>query len=312
MPDQDMSPDQSNPAALQNPVAGELAHLRPTTPLELLDRIFSVVARKPFVFAGLACLYAAPLLLLGLVAVALKLDDARASQVLLLALLLQQWPAAAVVVAAFQSAVFPHKKLSLLLALRASLERLPYFILTRALALIVIISLASVPSALNMAEIGWYATPVAIWALFAAVYLLILWALLPIVVMVERRAFVRAMARSAELMRGVFKPGWIVGDTAFRRLVLMAAVPFALVICLEVVPECWSLASDRNLDTRFALLTLVLSFVVDLVFAMYAYVGLTLLYMECRMRREALDLQVRLLANGHLQAPDESFEDIDS
>lgn len=301
----------------------DMMHLRPTSGLELMDHAFGILRIRPGLFLGLGALSALPALIAVYVYVATHRGITREDDLLeyfsyqWAAWLPSQWPVAAIVAAAFQTHLFPRRPLQLWTALRACLPRLPHFILTRLLVTIFLLFLGvEVPSMFLKSGIApGLAIAVAAWSVIACIYFVGTLSLVPAVTVIERRAFFRAMTRSTELMRIVFRGG-ILGDSALRRLVLLALFPMSLALMNLVFVESVNLAltgrmsaitrvslgmaSNSVIPNTILLVDAVVSFFTGALNTAWFSAALVLLYSECRMWREALDLQVRLLSHGEM------------
>ena len=148
--------------------------------------------------------------------------------------------------------------------------------------------------------------------MLALVYFSIVWALIGPVVMIERRGLFRALSRSVELMRLRFGKGFF-GDTPIRRLLIVGFFPLSMMLAGRVVIAAVSLAVTGEISFISSSNSVVIATeaVTDLllgsVYLPWMTIALVAIYVECRMRREGLDMQVRLLAKGEL-ANEEALE----
>ena len=140
-------------------------------------------------------------------------------------------------------------------------------------------------------------------------YLAALWALMPAVVLLEGRMLFDALGRSAELMRMRFSQRPF-GDSAVRRLILLIGLAVAValggslllpaahwVVAGMPVPTLGDLAgSGESAGGVWESAQLGLTALVSCLLWPYIQAAIAVLYAECRMRREGLDLQTRLLA----------------
>lgn len=297
-----------------------LVHLRPTTSIELLDRAFEILRMRPALFAVLAIIAssrdAATYIVFALHGPMAE-GQAYAFYILFsltLLFIVSQWAIAAIIASAFQLLLFPTRPLAFRTAMRGAAERLLPLILTRMLAWLVLLGLGfAIPQMLiaqnNAGGIGAF---LSLWSLGAAVFFGLQWALVSVVVMIEKRAFVRAMLRSMELMRLKWRRGFF-GDGALRRLLLILLFPGVLLAAGQAASQLvsraitgqWMLKFPEN--TAVILTNGAISFVVSAIVTPWLYAALVLLYAECRMKREALDIQVRMLARGETAKPEESL-----
>lgn len=294
----------------------ELAHLRPTATLEMMDNVFAVFATRKKLFFGLGLLSQLPivsvLIAFPLLAGGAEVDWAATSfrSWVLVAMVVQMWPIAALIAAAFQTMLFPGRPLQFASLLRASFAQLPHLIVTRIFARLLLVLLAGVGMmSLVQSQSGGAGQVImlglGIWSMLAIVYFSIVWALIGPVVMIERRSMFRALARSMELMRLKFGAG-IFGDTPIRRLLIVGLFPFT-VFCLGrliIAGVSLLVTGDFSLFSTSGLAVIATEATVDLllgsVYLPWFTIALVAIYVECRMRREALDMQVRLLAKGEI------------
>lgn len=300
----------------------DLKHLRPLSALEMFDRVFSVLRTQPVLFAQLGLLYSLQELVVAVYFLGRGNTDVEElpsllSFLLLVPLFLRQWTAAAIVAVAFQACIFPQRPLSLWTAMRASFQRLPSLILTRILVMLILFTVGVLVPAILLRQaasggVAVFSAGLAAWTFMLAAYLACVWSLISCVVVVERRAFMHAMMRSVELMRTRFGSRWAVG-TAVRRLLLVLLFPATVWLVGQVAVQAASLAITGGLtyeleggrpvlviSSLWVLIANALnSLFVPFILGPFTFTALVVLYTECRMRREALDLQVRLLAKGH-------------
>ncbi len=286
------------------------AHVRLSTPVELLDRAFAVLMSRPALFFGLGALGALPglaattvLALSPPAAGAYAGGDSRFALVTILAWVLEQWPLAAIVLCAFQILVLPRRPLPIWVAMQGALPRLAAFASTRMLSWIVVLGM------LLFVFTGGGLAPGGLWVLVAipaalmAAYLAVGWALLSPVIMIERLSLVRALQRSAELMRQKFASRGS-GDSPFIRLLLILLFPLALIALEQGVVHSVGFflpggsLPEIPLRRDFLLFAAAVSFVGKMIREPWTFIALVMLYAECRMRREAFDLRLRLIGDG--------------
>jgi hypothetical protein len=208
---------------------------------------------------------------------------------------------------AFQSLLFPARPVCLRAIFEAAVPRLLIFFLTReVLGTIVQVLIFQAPGTLmalrSTPSTHWLHATLAAACVLIGIRLAISWALVPLVVMVERKGFLRAALRSAELVN--YRPD---SEPWSRRIwvwTLLLALPAVLAGASTVAGmECWAWFTGRptitlaewfdiNRTSAFVargVLFFALSFCV--------WPVLTVLYVECRNRRDGLDFQVRLIEN---------------
>lgn len=299
-------PDDGEAGAFFRP--SERAHLHPCTQVELLDRVSAIVLSRPGLFFGLGALSALPgfvmLLVLAVVPSAAGADAAEPGMaealIMLMAWLLEEWPVAAIVACGFQAFLLPQRELRLWVAMQTVLGRMAAFAGTRMFAWAVVLGLMLFVVAAGSGAGGALSNLLALPALVVALVMLVLWSLAGPVILFERRSFVRALARSSELMRGRFAGGRLT-DSPFSRLLLVLALPAAVFALEQVLVQAMGFRlpggsyPNMNPSPRFALASGIVLFVGQTLRAPFLYVGIAMIYAECRMRREAFDLRVRMM-----------------
>ena len=124
--------------------------------------------------------------------------------------------------------------------------------------------------------------------------------------MVEGSSFIIAMGRSAKILRQRFR-GKSLTNSPLSRLFLILIIPTVLVIaeqiCLQTLGAFYPGGAYPRppTDSSFTIPAGAIMFFFQTVRAPLLYVGLTMVYLECRMRNESLDLRIRLV--------DEKIED---
>lgn len=306
-------PSADNPAAMPS-----LKHLRPTTPMEMMDRAFDLLRIRPGLFLALGAAYG----VVNTLALSLVLNGMYKQKVLemtpwkIVLDVLSLWPFAALVASAFQTLIFPRRPLRMWVALRGTFGRLPYLILTMFLMQIIFDGLAILPQVFlesgagdNMGAILYSFATFA--AMGLALYFSISWGLVPVAVMVERRGFFDALRRSAQLMRLRYSRG-LLGDGAFRRFGQLALFPAALLgvglAGLGCLIEIFSVGGVGNVAGPPPLAVQVPfilgTFAISMIYAPWVASASVLLYAESRMRSEALDFQVRLMSGDASEIAD--------
>ncbi|MBX7244373.1 MAG: hypothetical protein K1X53_02675 [Candidatus Sumerlaeaceae bacterium] len=287
-----------------------ICHVRPSTPMELMDRAFLVVRARFPQFLLLGFLFALPEFAATVLFTYIHgvPDDSELAQQFLgwlsAAFLLQQLPNAVVILLAIQAFMFPRRPIRLVPLTRAALINLPLLILTRILAFIILFLLANILLGALGGELGSPGSLlglfVASWVGAALAYLFLMWMLMPPVALIESRGFFRGLGRSVELMKQRFRAGWP-GDLPVVRLLGILLVPGIGILLGQLVVQGTSYALTGTnaffgptTPTVF-LISAGVNFITKMSVECWMYVAVALLYLECRMRREGLDLQVRLL-----------------
>lgn len=292
--------------------ASPLTHLRPCTPMEMLDRATALLRSRWRLLLPLGLLHALPdsLALTAIVAVVEgkggKGPPDYLAPVFMLAWLASQWPNAAMIIATINGFIFPDRHIGLWISLRYALARLPYLILTRLHIMFTLVLLLMPLATLVMpseteAGLGGPILLMAAAGLVAAVFLALFCMLVPPIVMVEHKWFFRAMGRSIALMRPAFKRG-LPGDRPATRVLLLLVVPAALYAGAQAALNgiSYNLTGMPvfGLDYHPAvwLATAALMFPAKFLAGLWLCAGVSMLYLECRMRTEGFDLFVRLQA----------------
>ena len=282
------------------------AHLHPCTQTELIDRVAAVILHQPALFLGLGALSALPGLMVMLLSPGFSgpsdSQDVGISYafVVLIPWFLKEWPVAALILCGFQKFVFPTRKLKLWIVMQTSLTRLLAFIGTRLFAWTIIMGLMLFVLSVGSTGGGGISGLLAFPALITALLLLIYWSLTGVAVMVEGSSFITAMGRSAKILRQGFR-GKKLSDSPLSRLLLILIIPIALVIgeqiCLQTLGSFYPGGAYPRppIDSSFTIPAGAIMFFFQTLRAPLLYVGLTMVYLECRMRNESLDLRVRLV-----------------
>lgn len=288
----------------------------------MVDRVFALLRMRRGVLLSLGALGG----LISLEAELVQQRDGSAWALGGLALeLLARWPLAAALTVAFQTLFFPRRLLGAWAALRGVAGKMPQLLLTLVLsgAVLALMVLTTV-DLLRSARGGWTLDPVN-WALAGAMgvlilYLAALWALMPAVVLLEGRMLFGALGRSAELMRLRFSRR-LFGDSAVRRLILLITLAVAAAVGGQLLLPAahWVIAGMPPLSPAELFGTapadkgggrgawenaqLALTALLSCLIWPYIQTAIAVLYAECRMRREGLDLQARLLARENSGEP---------
>jgi len=287
-----------------------LAHLRPCTAMEMLDRTAAVLCKRWKLLVPLGLLYALPesLTLAGIVAAVEQtgqpsLSD-RLAPLFMVAWLVSQGPGAALILATINGYIFADRPIGLWMSLRHALPRLPHLILTRLYIMFTLVLLMLPAATLIMPSETAADTSVpmlllALGGLVAAALLGIFSILAPPVVMVESRFFFRAIGRSIHLMRTTFRRG-LPGDRPALRFLLLLVIPGLLYAGTQVVVNGLSyqiagtLVFGLDYHPTVWLASAVLMLPARLIAGLWLCAGVSLLYLECRMRTEGFDLFGRL------------------
>lgn len=293
--------------------------------MEMLDRTTAVLRNRWRLLLPLGLLYALPesLALTAIVAAVEQtankgLPDTLAP-VFMVAWLLSQWPNAAIIIATINGFIFADRPIGLWMSLRHALPRLPHLILTRLYILFMLV-LLMVPSVALVMPSGPgtdSSVPVVLLAvvgLVAAALLAIFCILTPPVVIFEQQSFFRAMSRSIQLMRATFRRG-VPGDRPALRFLLLLVIPAAIyagaqaavnglsyqiagapALGLEYHPGVWLATAALMLPARFLA-------------GLWLCTGVSMLYLECRMRTEGFDLFGRLQARTRSESETPDWAD---
>ncbi len=289
----------------------------------MLDRAFALLARRWHLFLPLALVFGAPDLALALCRRFVHAPQLlRWTSALYLALGLAGELAYAIAIAAsFQTLLFPQRVLSVPALVKATMPRLPVFLLTRLMltfafftfALIIPVGLLRIPpgTQLNPFQAGIAALSVLIGLRF-----LLSWALVPLAIIVERKAFFSASIRSSELMRSSFGTRTSLDNPSWR---LLAGIAPALVagITLTAAVQGWNFATDRPLLDLINLpfetersTACILRGLIAICCTPLVWAAISTLYVECRMRRDGLDFQVRLIERASSAPASEELSEV--
>jgi hypothetical protein len=282
------------------------AHLRPTTTPEMLDRAYTVATRLwPLLWgagfiAGADHLLAAAMLQWGTPNTG---DPLRVTTMLLIALA-GDFAAAVALLAVFQGLIFPRRPVSPRAIFRTALRKFPGYFLTH-LAWVILVAFCGIFAGrllLTSVRAGIYnvnmvlAIVVALAALVFAVRL----CLAPIACLIENGSPVGSFKRSWHLTAA-----WPAGlrfrkDRPAARLVASMAVPAIAVMVVAGAGLSFGIFG-LGIPLPYAAPTRATSTMMELTgffatgIAMpLIWAGLMALYVEYRMRREALDFYLRL------------------
>ncbi|PKO14660.1 hypothetical protein CVU37_14295 [candidate division BRC1 bacterium HGW-BRC1-1] len=282
------------------------AHLHPCTQTELIDRVAAVIFHQPALFFGLGALSALPGLIVMLVnpgfsgasgTQEVSMSDAF---ITMIPWFLKEWPVAALILAGFQKFVFPKRTMKMWVAMQTSLSILLAFIGTRLFAWTIIMGLLLFVLSVGTTGGGGIAGMLALPALVMALILLIYWSLTGVAVIIERTSFITAMARSWKILRQRFR-GKKLTDSPLSRLLLILIIPAVLFIVEQISLQTLGFFYPGGaypkppVDPSFTIPAGAIMFFFQTIRAPWLYVGLTMVYLECRMRNESLDIRIRLV-----------------
>jgi hypothetical protein len=287
-------------------MTSKLAHIRPCTPVEMLDRAFWVFCLRPRLFVACACAAALPGLF-GLFAAdrsgETALPPAALGAAYFLLYLVSELADACATAGAFQMSLHPERPLLISALVRSAFARLPLYILTRLMLFLPIIWFGmAMPLTLwisgKRTSETWFAAMLAAAGVLLAIRLFYHWVLAPSVVLIEKRGLFAALMRSMVLMRWPYRSP-IRGDGSALRLAMIALPVATAMTALTGLglavglhfdgPEFlhgWPRSNGRPLFVASAALGMATAI---------WWPSVAVLYMENLMRREALDVHVRLL-----------------
>jgi len=291
-----------------------LRHLRPLTTPELLDRAFAILARRLPIFILCSLLTCAwPFLNCWLVLYPERLSPGLQTGALLTLFLIGELATAIALASAFQTWLYPQRLLDNEPLAKAAFNRLLPFVVTRLVISIVAVTLfLSVPGwflsregAVGAARIGYAAGAAA--SVVFGLALLLHWSLSPMIVLVERKGVFTGLNRSFELMRSG-ATGPLEVPPPIRRL--LAIVPLIVLVAVTTVAISFGatywrgdgaiLEAVRQWEwTPTLKFTSLLGEATTWLFVYpVLWPFIAVLYVDCRMRREGMDFQMRLLENG--------------
>ncbi len=282
-------------------------HLRPTTAPEMLDRAYAVSVRIAPILWGCAFVSAT-----GSYALSAGMDwieSAETSNPYMVAgilplILFAEYAIAVALLALFQGLIFPRRPLGVKPLTRTALRKLPGFFLTNLLYLFTVMVIAVVAYAVFTLETipgGLYGralagTAVAIVGLWMTVRL----SLAPIICLIEDASPFSAFVRSRLLTSTRAATSHRRSDNPVFRWLAAAALPGVLMLAIAAAfgayaylrleiraPLDWESPPVSNLLNLF-------EFAAGIIAAPLYWAGLMGLYVEYRMRHEALDFYLRL------------------
>ena len=280
-------------------------HLRPTTAPEMLDRAFAVAVRFVFVLWGAGFVYGADHLL-SIVVKGLPKAQSSDSYVvagILLLTLLCDFAGAIARLAVFQGLIFPRRPLSAKALLRTALRKLPAFFLTHLLLLFILIFAGMVTWGFFTSRHGLPAPAGQIIGSILGIIsagLAIRVSLAPTVCLVEDSWPYAAFARSWHLTSKRPATADHRADYPMLRWIAVATLP----VCVAgVVAIFFIIYGYAGLGLRSPVawgsrqvsdLLDVAAFTATWLAAPLYWAGLMAMYVEYRMRHEALDFYLRI------------------
>lgn len=294
-------------------LGSDMRHLRPLTGPEILDRAWALFADRWRVLVPCVLIVsAATLAQAWFVAGKSPLGEGAKTGILLVLFAFAELAAAIALSTCFQGWLYPRRMLDMEPLARASFNRLLPFVVTRLVFYFVaMMFLLSIPVWLLTQGAKSY-SPVlcavlAAGSIMAGLALLLHWALASMVVLVERKGLFTGLNRSMELMRTGAANALGVPPPVLR--LLLGLLPALLVVATGyLIADGWF---AQRTGTSLRATILADGFTPSAQFAFYAAQAgvllflfpvmwplMAVLYTDCRMRREGLDFQMRLLENG--------------
>jgi hypothetical protein len=283
----------------------DIRHLRPWTPGELADRAFYLLAHRPWMLLSCSLLFGLSEIVLGVWLLAMHRSPPRVREVYVLLWLVGNWGQAAGQLAAFQTLLFPLRPLKPKPLLKTALIRLPSFVLTRLTILIILMMFFWLVPNWSAGHYRTHGVLLCASLTFAAVaaglFLFFRWSLSTMVVLVENRFLVGAMSRSNRLMKPASEQGRP-SPARMGRWWLAAVLP-AGVIALACIITCMAVgiafhpvpfSTTGHITVSWVAIREISQGVACFLAAPIYWSGIALLYSQCRMRREAMDVMIRL------------------
>lgn len=290
-----------------NPPDAAFHHLRPSTTAEMLDRAYAVTVRIAPLLWGAAFISAAASFLLSLGMDHIERADSRNPYMvagILPLVLVAEYALAVALLALFQGLIFPLRPLSAKALARTSLRKVPGFFLTNLLYLFLVIVLGVVAYAVYTFDeipgnLYVRATTGLLIALFG-IGIAIRLCLAPIICLIEDASPFPAFSRSWHLTSKRVRTSHRRADRPVFRWFAVAALPTALLLALAATFAAYAylrlgIRAPIDWDNySVSMLINVLEFACGCVAAPLYWSGLMALYVEYRMRHEALDFYLRL------------------
>lgn len=280
------------------------AHLRPTTPPEMLDRAYAVAVRFAPVMLLASILFAAEHLVS--ITAGRGTDDTPTTPAFVAGLLavvfIGEFAAAAAQLALFQGIIFPRRPLSGRALARTSLRKLPGYLLTHLLYVFTVALVATITWGLFASRQGPDPLMVSIGASFVTgltgLYFAIRFSLAPIACLIEDSNPFKAFGRSWSLTTIRPRTHEYPTDRPLLRWLCVAMLPAAVITLTATVFAAYSYFYLEMSITASAPETAVAKelfwFTTTFLATPFYWAGLMGLYVEYRMRHEALDFYLRI------------------
>jgi len=281
------------------------AHLRPTTIPETLDRSLDVTFRLgPLLFLA-SFIYASNYLvsIASYYIPGFHTSTPIIAAGLLLLMLLREFVAAISFLAVFQGMLFPLRPLSGKALLRTALRKLPAYFFTQILYMIAVVFFAIISWGFLTSQTPTMSHSIqsafALATLFIGLWVTIRLSLAPVVCLIEETSPWQAFKRS-HYLTSTFKvaPGGR-RDSPVTRYILITLFPLSIVTVLAAgfilygtaIGMSWPVQLD---DPQVKLMLGYFGFIASFAALPFYRSGLMALYIEYRMRHEALDFYLRL------------------
>lgn len=282
------------------------SHLRPSTIPESLDRGLAVLFRfAPFLF--LASFVAGSDYLLSLIlnhVQGVDLEHPGLAAAMLLLMLLGDFASALSLLIMFQGLLFPLRPLSAKALLRTALRKLPVYFFTQFLYLTAVVFCLLIAYGSFTARVGisheMLRSGVGILAMMLACWIAIRLSLAPVVSLIEETWPIAAFIRSMQLTASLPSVDGQRRDSPVVRWFALVLLPASITVLLFAVTLYVAYLSPRvTLPLRWdnpAVIDLknIFAFLAAFLALPFFRAGLMTLYIEYRMRHEALDFYLRL------------------
>lgn len=279
----------------------QLAHLRPTTVPEMLDRIFLIIKKNWVLFFCLSGL--SIIANIFVLTVPLKSFDDNNKYIYYLLYfpleILKSWCVGMGLLYALQYYLFPFRPTAFKSAAKTVFLCLPAVFFTTLIVAFASIMFIGVlvpieetmkkPVGAFMISLGFF---------IMGMIMAMRWSLAPLLVIMERLTIFQSLRRSRELMNAYFSGGWQQGLT-FRWIcivVLMLIVAILVSLpCLAAMVWMGRMPLSYDLRNEEVVNALLHAQLVGIFFAQPIFwAGMALLYAEIRVRKDGLDFQLRL------------------
>lgn len=283
----------------------KLAHLRPTTLPEMLDRIFFLLKKNAVFFLAASGLS----ILAEVFLISFSADSwAEANQPFYYVIyfpleVLRIWAVGMGLLFALQYSLFPDRPPAFKAAAKSVFYCVPsVFFVLLAIGFAMVMFLGILQPFEEVAADPWGRGSLALGFFLLGLLLAMRWSLAPLLIIMEGAGIFAAIARSRDLMRAGFGGG--TGQSITARWISVAGLSAGVALVTAILVMAGLYFSGRiNGDLVFGNPELkraaLQAYVVGLFIAQPIYwAGIALIYTEIRVRKDGLDFQLRLAENN--------------